>query len=402
MRQAWCGFFASHETRAFMRICEICFDKKRHLLHRQAFIVPGADKIDHYDVVCCKRCGFVYADNIPSKLEQDAYYEESGRHLHAANLPPGLKAAHQAFFEFIAVSLPRLDVGDAVLDVGSSMGHFLCLFKAAGFRDISGLEPSAAASELARETYGIDVVPAAIEDFHPGRRFELVTLCGVLEHLVSLHEMVARIEQLLAANGHLFIAVPDAASFGASEPREPFLEFALEHINFFTRQSLANLMREHGLKEVASTSQWNDFYANRYLLALYARDTASVDVLEQDESGHDSVSRYIALSNARMARVNDKINALATAAAPLIIWGAGSLASRLCATTRLASCNILGFVDGNPQLHGKTLLERPIHPPEWLEQHREATVLIASYVYGAEISKALTGRFGWRQPVITI
>jgi hypothetical protein len=385
-----------------MRTCEICSGTNLQPLHRQAFIVPGAEVIDHYDVVCCERCGFVYADNIPSQPEQDAYYEESGRHLHAANLPDGLKAAHRDFFDFIIASLPKLDAGSAVLDVGSSMGHFLNLFKTSGFRDISGLEPSAAASELAKSTYDIDVVPAALEDFRPGRRFDLVTLCGVLEHLVSLHDTVARIEQLLAVNGYLFVAVPDAASFGAGEPREPFLEFAPEHINFFTRQSLDNLLRKHGLKEVASASQWNDFYANRYLLALYSRGEAQDGVPCRDETGPDSVNRYIAFSSARMASVNGKINALADSAAPLIVWGAGSLASRLCATTRLASCKVLGFVDANPQLHGKTLLERPIHPPEWLEQHREATVLIASYVYGAEINKTLTGQFGWKGPVVTI
>lgn len=385
-----------------MRTCEICSSHEPRLLHRQTFLFPGTDRKSHYDVVACGRCGFVYADDIPSRAEQDAYYEDSGRHLHAAHLPAGLAEAHRAFFGFIRGQLPELGRETSVLDVGSSMAHFLNLFKQDGFNDLLGLEPSAMASRLARESYGIEVLPTTLGEFRPGRRFGLVTLCGVLEHLVSLSEVVSDIGRLLDERGYLFVAVPDAGSFGEREPREPFLEFAMEHINFFTRRSLDNLFLSHGLRPVASTSQWNDFYANSYLLALYTPEGASVAAPVHDTAGPDSVSRYIAMSNARLAGVSAKIDTLAETRAPVVVWGAGSLASRLCATTRLPDCNLLAFVDANPQLHGQSLLDRPIHPPDWIDRHREATIFVASYVYGEEIRRSLIERFHWQGPVVTL
>ena len=393
---------SSHQDRTSMRACEICTDIPRQLLHRQAFLIPGVNKTSYYNVVCCERCGFVYADDIPSQAEQDAYYEASGRHLHATSVPPGLSAAHRAFFDFIIASNPELNTDSAILDVGSSMGHFLNLFKTAGYSELLGLEPSGMASQLAQSTYGIEVVPRALDNFKPARHFDLITLCGVLEHLVSLKDTVKQISRLLANTGRLFIAVPDAASFGEREPREPFLEFALEHINFFTERSLDNLMRPHGFRLLASTSQWNDFYGNRYLLALYEHDEEKTSPTKRDETGPDSVRRYIELSNSRLNTVSRQIGTLADSREPLIVWGAGSLASRLCVTTRLPECNLLAFVDANPQLHGKALLGKPIYAPVWIDQHREATILIASYVYGTEIRNKLIEEFHWSGSIAVI
>jgi SAM-dependent methyltransferase len=383
-----------------MRTCEICSGTSLRQLHRQVFVIPGAQALGHYTVVCCEGCGFVFADDIPSQPVQDDYYESSGRHLHAAKVPAGLAEAHKAFFDFIATHLSGLDKDAAVLDIGSSMGHFLNLFRQSGFRNLLGLEPSTAASELAKQTYGIEVIPAALEDFQPGRCFSLISMCGVLEHLVALDQALERMDRLLAQDGHVFIAVPDAGSFGAQTPREPFLEFALEHINFFTGASLDNLFGKHGFRRVAAVSQWNDFYANRYLLVLYARGEKRP--WQQDRQGAESVARYVSLSQEVLSSVAEKIAALADSGVPLIVWGAGSLAQRLYATTRLQECNLLAFVDSNPQLHGSRMLDIPIHGPDWITGHREASILVASYVYGEEIRQRLGSEFNWKSPIIVI
>jgi SAM-dependent methyltransferase len=363
--------------------------------------MPGTIERNFYDVVTCENCGFAFANNIPQP-DPDAYYETSDRHLHAAALPAGLAEAHRTFFEFVLTSHPHLHQDATILDVGSSMGHFLNRFRTAGFTNIQGLEPSSAASELARETYGISVTAATLEDFQPKQKFDLITLCGVLEHLDTLQNTASRINDLLTDDGYLFIAVPDGSSFGDAPPREPFLEFALEHINFFTAGSLDNLLLPHGFNTVASTSLWNDFYANSYLLALYQKKPGANRAILPDPTGQESLNRYIAFSNDGLSGIRKKIDALQASNEPVVIWGAGSLASRLCATTNLAECNILAFVDANSQLHGQFLLDRPIHPPTWLEQHRNTTVFITSYVYSQEISQLLIDNWQWSGQIVTM
>jgi len=156
------------------------------------------------------------------------------------------------FSIFISRNLPSLHDEDFTLfDVGSAMGHFLSHFKNSGIHQIIGLDPNPAARYLAAKHYGIDVRTGSIDHFEHEQVFSLITLCGVLEHLYDLHTTVSRIDALLETGGHVFIAVPDAGSFGQQPPTEPFLEFAAEHIDFFTRETLSELFRRHGFEMVA-------------------------------------------------------------------------------------------------------------------------------------------------------
>lgn len=386
-----------------MRQCQVCSSSNREFIHRQAFARPSDNLQSHYDVVACTDCGFAFADDIPNQAAQDNYYAESAHHAHAQRLPAGLTKIHRDFFEFISTSV-SLNSDASVLDVGSSMGHFLNIFKLAGFKDIQGLDPSPGVDKLARKTYDLDVSPIPLGDFTPSRSFDLVTLCGVLEHIVELEDWLAKIKKLASPGGHLFIAVPDAAHFGDTPPREPFLEFAHEHVNFFTSVSLGNLLRPLGFSLVREESQWNDFYNNHYLLAIYRYTPADMQpsATAYDPDGVASIKRYVANSNARQSLIENLIAPYVTRRMPLAVWGTGALASRLCATTSLKSANIVTFLDSNPQLQGRSFLGRPISAPTTLKSTSAEAVLIASYVYDDEIRRILSEEMLWDKAVISL
>jgi len=303
-----------------MRNCPICRSGDKESLHRQPFVFPGLTDPTHYDVVHCRSCGFIYAENPPPPLQND-YYSEAMHHLHTA-LPCGLSAIHARFFAFIAMHLPLIhDESFSMLDVGSAMGHFLAQFKRAGIQRITGLDPCPAARTLAQRYYGIDVRTGAIDHFTHEHPFSLITLCGVLEHLHDLHIAVERIDALLESGGHVFIAVPDAGSFGQEPPAEPFLEFAAEHIDFFTRDTLAGLFTQHGFKMVACETQHNDFYNNRYLVALFRRTSGTAAAPAYDAAGRTNVLRYIEHSQTMLAQTATQIAELAARQEPLVVWG---------------------------------------------------------------------------------
>ncbi|GAG55667.1 unnamed protein product [marine sediment metagenome] len=48
------------------RNCPICSCSEKNLLFEQNFNNKVISLMENYDVVLCKNCGFVYADNIPS------------------------------------------------------------------------------------------------------------------------------------------------------------------------------------------------------------------------------------------------------------------------------------------------------------------------------------------------
>ncbi len=383
-----------------MRHCEICGSNGLDPIYRQNFLFPGQAAPVHYDVVACRVCGFAFASDIPDQSSLNQFYETSEHHLHST-LPPGLARVHGDFFSFVRQHV-ALSPDSRILDIGSGMGHFLQHFRRAGIRSLLGIEPSPAAARLADEFYGIEIQSATIDTFSPSRKFDLVTLCGVLEHIADLNACAARIAALLPEGGHVFIAVPDASTFGTSPPVEAFLEFALEHINFFSETSLDNLLGKTGLQRVASESQANDFYGNSYLLGLY-RKSADIDSsIQRDENSARSIGAYVEHSRRRLQPTISRIDKLIETQEPVIVWGAGSLTSRLFCDTRLKDANIRLIVDKNKNLQGKKLLEFSIVPPESITEHPGATIFVASTSYADEITEALIEQYRWTGDIVTI
>lgn len=383
-----------------MRACEICGGAELETLHRQHFLFPGLAQPVHYDVVACRGCGFAYANDIPDQATLNQFYQGVEHHLHA-ELPVGLERIHADFFRFVREHT-HLNTSDPVLDIGSGMGHFLRQFQRAGFQSLLGMEPSPAAAELGQRTYGLEIRGGTLDSFASDERFKLISLCGVLEHIADLRGSVAKISALLEDRGYLFLAVPDVLSFGAAPPTEPFLEFALEHINFFSPTSLDNLLLTAGFERVEVISQHNDFYDNHYLLALYRKSSAAVGHLRHDAESAASLGRYVAFSRQALAPVEEQAAKLVASGEPLIIWGAGGLTSRLLCDTPLGKANICAIVDRNRALHGKPLLGVSIAAPDCVLEHPGATVFIASTTYAEEIRRSLLEHYRWQGNIISL
>ncbi|WP_426811045.1 class I SAM-dependent methyltransferase [Pseudomonas sp. WOUb67] len=383
-----------------MRPCDICSGTRLEQLHRQHFLFPGLPQPVHYDVVACRNCGFAYASDIPDQSALDQFYQNVEHHLHT-DLPPGLARIHGDFFHFVQQHADL--ASDArVLDIGSGMGHFLAHFQQAGFQRLLGMEPSPAAAELARKIYGLEIRSATVDVFDTDERFQLISLCGVLEHIADLRNSMEKITALLADDGYLFLAVPDAEAFGKTPPAEPFLEFALEHINFFSAASLDNLLAASGFEKVTVISQHNDFYDNHYLLALYRKTTEAEKRFTVDGVAADSLRSYVELSRQVLRPVEELAAQLEASGEPLVIWGAGSLTSRLLCDTRLNKANICSIVDRNKNLQGKSLLGVTIADPDDLTRHPGATVFIASTTYAAEIRETLIQQYGWSGRILSL
>ncbi len=383
-----------------MRTCEICGGGSLQHIHRQEFLFPGEASPVHYDVVACRGCGFAFASEIPDQSALNRFYQGSEHHLHT-DVPAGLARIHDDFFAFVRQHV-ELSAATRVLDIGSGMGHFLSRFKSVGLQALLGIEPSPLAARLGREYHDLEIRTETLDTYAPTRPFGLVSLCGVLEHIADLRSSVMRIGELIEEGGYLFIAVPDAESFGASPPAEAFLEFALEHINFFSATSLDNLLSLGGFEKVEAISQHNDFYDNNYLLAIYRKASGAAERFSVDGASADSLHRYIEQSRQTLRPIEAFAEQLELSGERVLIWGAGSLTSRLLCDTRLGRANICGIVDRNRNLQGRSLLGVTISAPESIMKHEGATIFIASTTYAVEIRDVLMNRYGWRGRVVSL
>jgi SAM-dependent methyltransferase len=230
-----------------IRKCAVCGSLAKDKIHIQKHLLPGKRSIVTYDVVGCKKCGFLFADNIPSQKEYERYYKASNKYTYGKSVPAGLLKIYEDIYgvanRIINKYNPSVVKRDfTILDVGCSIGSLLNIFKEHGFQSLSGVEPSEQCSLLAKELYGIEVFPGLLSGYSPGRQFDLLMMTGVLEHVSDFETLLPQVVGLLKDSGLLMVVVPDAENFSL-RPCSPFDEFSVEHINYFTAKTLSNLIR---------------------------------------------------------------------------------------------------------------------------------------------------------------
>jgi hypothetical protein len=73
----------------------------------------------------------------------------------------------------------------------------------------------------------------------------------------------------------------------------------------------------------------------------------------------------------------------------------------LLATSRLAECNIVGFIDSNPHYAGRQLAGRTVMNPQTVGKP-SAPILVASAVSQTAIANAARSLFGPEVPLILL
>lgn len=143
----------------------------------------------------------------------------------------------------------RLRPSGTLLDAGCAFGRFL--EEARRHFQCEGLDISDYALTLARKRLPDLVMHHhAIERFHPGRTYDVITCFDVLEHIPDLDRALASLRALLAANGVLALAVPvydtpPGWGFGLID-RDP------THLHRWGRREWLRRLRAAGLEPIAA------------------------------------------------------------------------------------------------------------------------------------------------------
>jgi len=371
------------------------------VLHRQRFHegILG----DGYDVVVCRHCGAGFADGIPTQGELDRYYAEQSKYSYESAGGAESEYDVRRFEMIVDQVVPYLASSAArILEIGCATGGLLSVFKRRGFANLVGADPSPACAEAARRVHGVEVRVATMAQLSDWQeRFDLVLMIGVLEHLREVRPAVRTVAERTKPGGLLYAAVPNAE--GLADCRNaPFQQFSMEHVNFFSAQSLNRTMAACSLVPRQTwcwTVEWRENVTEPIVSGLYEPSSA-ID-LPMDVTTETALERYIASSRAGDEKIQDIIAALVSAAAPLLIWGAGALTRRLLATTMLAKANIVGFVDSSPHQQGRKLVGKPILAPAQIVGRNEK-ILICSVAFESEIVRMIRDRLSLPNELITL
>jgi 2-polyprenyl-3-methyl-5-hydroxy-6-metoxy-1,4-benzoquinol methylase len=236
--------------------CPICRSGKARELYRfePARWIPGS-------VVRCQSCGTIYKRLSPAAKPLAAYYDEG---YAALEYWDDESATRRALDPIVAAVRRGAPSGARLLDVGSGAGAFLQRAVEAGFR-ATGLELNPALAERARRT-GAEIIVGDIESGGvSGRRFDVITLLDLIEHLLDPVAALRRCHELLAPGGRIVLYTPNHASLivrvadlayrlTGGRVGGPVAEiFDCLHTVFFDPGSLRRAVDAAGLRAVETT-----------------------------------------------------------------------------------------------------------------------------------------------------
>ncbi len=195
-------------------------------------------------------------------------------------LPPADARLREAFLlEHVAAAGKRAGRAPRVLDVGCGEGHFAAALARAG-AEVVGCDVAAEPLRRAGSSHpGLDLrlvepeAPLPLQD----ASFDVVWAGETIEHIADTAQWLSDLRRVLRSGGLLLISTPDhgplsrlwiglsRAAFQARfDPRS-------DHLRFYTRQLLAELLGDFGFAEVAVASAGGLPLAHRLLLASAQR-----------------------------------------------------------------------------------------------------------------------------------
>lgn len=246
--------------------CPVC---ESELIREQLKAKDHTVSKEKFSIWECNACTTRFTQDVPSQEAIGAYYASENYISHSDTKKGIINSLYHLVRKRTLGAKKRLVISETrmkqgrILDIGCGTGAFLHTMQEAAW-EITGLEPDAAARAKSAELYHI-------HPQEPGRLFELapssyhaISMWHVLEHVHDLHGYMKQIADLLAANGKLFIAVPNYTSRDAAKYASNWAAYDVpRHLYHFSPQGMEKLLSMHGLKLTSVKPMWYDsFYVS--------------------------------------------------------------------------------------------------------------------------------------------
>lgn len=335
--------------------CSICGNDVKTKFELEFEDLMGAEeKIYRQKTGICPECGFVFTQNPFTDEQLRSRYKDFSKFEYDDDeyfLDYSYKEQCLRQKNFLYENIDPCQIG-SVCEVGAASGYNLSLYKENN-RNITGIEPSEKNCRLAKKNYGINMFNGMFSDYIGSDKkecFDLIFLSMVLEHIVDPAAFISQCAGICSK--YMLIEVPTLDIRHCEEPMGIFCE---EHVNLFTLDSLALMMRKSGFKLLNA-----EFIIghNRYLPAGYPAvctiwektDSPDVPFGFNILSAEELLDNYIKHSLKSLDIIRQKIDSIPSDM-KLAVWGIGHHASMLLANTSLRSKNIVKVYDSDKRKH---------------------------------------------------
>ena len=222
---------------AYRSKCPVCGSAKATPIS-QVFLNRD---LQFFGTSACDECLFVYRPIFPSYRWFKARWNQiaSGKLEVFNETLESLRGVR--YREYVELVKPFRPSG-RMLDIGAGFGTGVKIFREAGY-DVEALEPEDDRFHYINNALGIKCYGAALEEFVPDRRYDVITCAHNLEHVDDPKAEIERMRDYLAPGGVMYCEVPVVWNI---------VDWAdslfLAHKSNFAESNFAKLMREVGFE----------------------------------------------------------------------------------------------------------------------------------------------------------
>lgn len=145
-----------------------------------------------------------------------------------------------------------------LLDVGCGLGWVVAEAKKCGFQAV-GIDKNKQIVSVGREKLKVNLKPVSLEKFFSRKKFDVIILKHVLEHIEKPKPFLKKIHRLLTPGGYLIVSCPNMNSLMARIFLDRWYGLRpLEHRWQFTPQTLPKILKDNNFKieKVIITNLW--------------------------------------------------------------------------------------------------------------------------------------------------
>jgi len=324
----------------------------------------ATNKGEDLEVCQCAGCGLVQLNGPPVR-----YYREVVR---AAAFSEEMRAFRTTQFETFARRHGLK--GRKVLEVGCGRGEYLSILAGQGM-EAEGLEHSAESVRHCAES-GLTAHRGFMESDAvrlPNAPYDAFFLLSFLEHLPDPAAVLRGIAANLSDGAVGLVEVPD---FDMIVEQGLFSEFIGDHLFYFTRETLSQLLAVGGFEVLECQAVWHD-----YILSATVRKRARKD-LSHLLTHRDKVC-------GELHRFIDRC-----APGPVAIWGASHQALAIVNLADLGG-RVRYVVDSAPFKQGRYTpgSHLPILAPDTLKADPVGAVIVMAASYSDEVARIVRDRY---------
>lgn len=209
---------------------------------------PSDFKINYqkedFSVIECNKCSFTFVPPYFRKQISYGNYKDDSVANAVRNGNNWVKIErHKLRYDLIK----KYKSNGSLFDLGAGWGHFMLTGQQLGY-DVYGIEISEQPYLYSKNDLKLPVDHIDFFDMKEDKKFDIVTMWDVLEHIDKADDVIEKCARITSKNGIIVIQVPQIDSYFAKKHRDNWKMMSLDHVNYFGKKTITQLLETHGYK----------------------------------------------------------------------------------------------------------------------------------------------------------